>query len=437
MSGNDRPLVSVIVPYYNGHKFIREAIQSILNQTYSPIEIVVVNDASPNKEDSEYIEKLFTEFGFKLITHSANKGIGATLADAFEASNGELIAELSQDDLYKPKKIEIQVNELKSRNLDAVYTAGDTLYQETGKVEKCNTAKTKHIVESGAAAERLKSKNLSCISIQGLLAKRSVLEKDIVPIWRDYLLDDWPVNIRLFEQYKVGFIEGPLWTGRVHTSNTSKNLWKWLGPQIEVIARMADENQKTEGIGSRLISMARRLLKQKSDAKFIIHMALGGLMLAGSEQEIKRGQKILDTMSKEKKTIIDAKLKLVVRTMNSHYRKSNESFGSVTWNNIGRNINEAAVGEITERLGSIASEFCSLANGLLRKSGDTITAVKLLLSALLIADRADIEEQVIDVFPAEVTKLKFELLEQKHRLLASMRNTRLKYIIKNIFRAPI
>ena len=180
MSGSDLPLVSVLMPYYNGREFISDAVESVLNQTYGNIEIIIVDDASPREADSEYMEKFSADKGIRLIKHTVNKGIGESLADAYAASAGEYVAELSQDDLYKPEKIERQLKELVDKNLDAVYAAGDIVYRNSGRRAKRNTVKTMSIIESGNAPERLRLQNLDCLSLQGLLAKRSVFEDDIV-----------------------------------------------------------------------------------------------------------------------------------------------------------------------------------------------------------------------------------------------------------------
>lgn len=420
MTGTEHPLVSVIISYYNGRKYIKEAIQSLLDQTYTNIEIVMVNDASPDKQDSEYIENLSEEIGFKLITHTINKGIGQTLVDAVNASSGEYIAELSQDDLYKPEKIERQIKELTSKNLDAVYTVGDVLYQNSGKVKGRSTAKTKKIIESGAATESLKFQNLSCLSIQGLLAKRSVFEKDIVPIWRDYLLDDWPVNIRLFEQYKVGFIDVPLWIGRTHTQSTSRNIWKWLGPQIEVVARMAQEYLKAEAIGSRLTSMARRLQKQNGDKKDIISLAFAGLMLTDLPEQYKKAARVLDKVSsKAKNAITKSKLRLLENADAYVQEKSvSRRTGSIHWKDLGKEIaNIISTHESSKRLPGIGKVFSSLASNILLESQSQDTAVKFAIAALILVDNIQDEMQIVDMLRFVPVECKTGLIKEKCRLL--------------------
>lgn len=437
MSGGDQPLVSVLMPYYNGSGFMYEAIESVLNQTYKNIEIIVIDDASPRKKESEYIEDLSAKLGFKLIKHSVNKGICLSLVDGFKAADGEFIAELSQDDLYKPEKIERQLRELFEKDLDAVYAAGDILYYDSGKMVRPSTSETKSIINSGNAIERLRLQNLNCISIQGLLAKRSVFEEDIVPIWGEFMLDDWPVNIRLFEKYRVGFLEGPLWTSKVHSANTSFDIWKWFGPQIEVVSRMTKEHLKAEAIGRRIISMARRLSKQKADTCEIVYSVLAGLMLIDSQNERKRVCKILaGIISKDKKTIIDEKLKLIGNAMEFRSCSVPKVTGSNTmWDNFGRNIDKAVRSGGMERLGRIADEFCSLTNGLLQKDEYRMMTVRLSLAALMFADKADSQERAIRLLGTQRAEVKREFVEQKCRLIRSMRNLSLRHVIKNWFRA--
>jgi hypothetical protein len=432
MTGSNGPLVSVIMPYYNGRKFVREAVQSVLSQTYQDIEIIVVNDASPDREDSEYIEGLADELGFKLITHSRNEGIGRTLADAFEASRGDFIAELSQDDLYKPDKIGKQVNELTSKKLDAVYAAGDVLYQSTGKVESRKTAKTKQIIESGSAAEILKRQNLPCISIQGLLAKRCVFEKDIVPIWREYLLDDWPVNIRLFERYKVGFIEEPLWTGRAHTRNTSRDIWKWLGPQIEVVARMAPEHLKAEGIGNRLISMARRLCKQDGNKEDIICLAFAGLMLVDSPHQYKKAVRVLDKIPRrDKKAITSSKLRLLQSAGSPAQQKNQpEGSGGIGWKDVGREIADVvSTYQGGDRLQEMGRVFSSLANNILSQNQSQDIAVKAAIAALILVNGVQDETRIMDTLRSVPVECRERLIKEKCRVLKVGNRLSLKSLI--------
>lgn len=424
MTGSNCPLVSVIIPYYNGRAFIRQALQSVYDQTYPRLEIIVVDDASPGPEDAACIQRLSDEMGFTLITHTVNQGIGPTLADAAEASRGDYIAELSQDDLYKPQKIARQIAELTDKKLNAVYTAGDILHQASGRIRMRETAKTREIILSGKAVNYLKLQNLTCISIQGLLAERSVFTEDIIPVWRDFLLDDWPVNIRLFEKYKVGFIEEPLWTGRGHKTNTSRNIWKWFGPQIEVVARMAPESLKPEAVGNRVGGMARRLLKQNGDQKDIIRLAFAGLMLTDSHEQHKKASRILKKISsKTKKAVGIPKFRLLKDFPETlQEQKTGPTQPATDWNSLGREIAEIVKSyPETSRVPQIGNVFGRLAHNSLRQTQgrQTDTVLKLALAALMMVNNADEENRILTLLRPFSAGQWAALIKHKRKILKS------------------
>ncbi|MBN1457530.1 MAG: glycosyltransferase family 2 protein, partial [Sedimentisphaerales bacterium] len=405
-----------IMPYYNGRKYTDRAVRSVLDQTYKNIEIIVVDDASPDPQDAEYIKDLSKKLGFKLITHHTNKGIARTMADAAIASTGQYIAELSQDDLYKTKKIEQQLNELTTKNLDAVYALGDTFDDETGKLTGRDYAKTKKIIDTGQASHALKLQNLPCISIQGLMAKRSVFENDIIPIWNDFLLDDWPVNIRLFDKYNVAFIDTPLWTARSHSLQTSHNRWKWLGPQIEVIARMVPYNLKAEGIGNRLASMARRLQKQNKQQNDVIRFSFAGLILTESADQQKKASRVLGRISSKQKKQILAPLLSPSASAAEHDLQTTLT---TDWQNLGKNIADASALKESERLNAVSQNFASLASNLLPMESSSADAVKFALAAMVLTDDPQQISQITHLLQSsrhdKLIKQKLQLLKTKSR----------------------
>jgi len=97
------PLVSVIIPTYNGADFLGEAIQSVLEQTYPNFELIVVNDASP--DSTEEVVKKFDDPRLKYIAHEKNSGVGQARYTGLQASTGEVIFLLDQDDYYHPEKL--------------------------------------------------------------------------------------------------------------------------------------------------------------------------------------------------------------------------------------------------------------------------------------------------------------------------------------------
>jgi glycosyltransferase involved in cell wall biosynthesis len=104
------PTVSVIIPSYNHEAYIRECIQSVLDQTYQDFEIVITDDGS--SDHTVDIIKSFTDPRIKLFVHSQNKGASIASNNCLRHSWGKYIAMLSSDDVWMPNKLELQVNYL-------------------------------------------------------------------------------------------------------------------------------------------------------------------------------------------------------------------------------------------------------------------------------------------------------------------------------------
>lgn len=107
-----RPLVSIIIPVYNGSNYLRQAIDSALNQTYDRIEIVVVNDGSCDNGATETIAR---SYGDKIrYFEKLNGGVSSALNLGIANMRGDYFSWLSHDDLYESDKIERQVEALQN-----------------------------------------------------------------------------------------------------------------------------------------------------------------------------------------------------------------------------------------------------------------------------------------------------------------------------------
>ena len=102
------PLVSVVIPAYNQASFLGETIQSVLDQTYQNLEVIVVNDASP--DNTGQVVAQFDDPRVKYIVHNKNKGLPATRNTGMQASSGEIIALLDADDIFHPEKLKTHVD---------------------------------------------------------------------------------------------------------------------------------------------------------------------------------------------------------------------------------------------------------------------------------------------------------------------------------------
>ena len=104
------PKVSIVLPTYNGSAFITEAIDSILNQTFSDFELIIVNDCSTDNTFQlckDYAQK---DKRIKLISNSTNLKLPASLNVGFSYATGEYFTWTSDDNYYKDNAIEKMVN---------------------------------------------------------------------------------------------------------------------------------------------------------------------------------------------------------------------------------------------------------------------------------------------------------------------------------------
>lgn len=101
-------LISVILPVYNGEKYLKESIESILNQTYTNFEFIIIDDGS--KDSSLEIIKEYEKEDERIVVVSReNKGLIATLNEGIEKAKGKYIARMDQDDISLPNRFEEQL----------------------------------------------------------------------------------------------------------------------------------------------------------------------------------------------------------------------------------------------------------------------------------------------------------------------------------------
>ena len=101
MNNNRNPKVSVVMSVYNGEKYLKEAIDSILNQTYKDFEFIIVNDGST--DESLEIIKSYNDPRIVLIRQE-NKGLATALNEGIKIAKGEYIARMDADDISEPER---------------------------------------------------------------------------------------------------------------------------------------------------------------------------------------------------------------------------------------------------------------------------------------------------------------------------------------------
>ena len=120
MDQTKTPLVSVIVPAYNVADYIGDALNSVLAQTFTDYEIIVINDGSP---DTEALEKVLAPYLSRIVyLKQENRGVSAARNTGIKAARGSLIAFLDADDTWLPHYLEVQVPRIQADpTIDVLY----------------------------------------------------------------------------------------------------------------------------------------------------------------------------------------------------------------------------------------------------------------------------------------------------------------------------
>lgn len=136
----DNPLVSIVIPVYNGGNYMREAIDSALAQTYKNVEVIVVNDGSTDNGETE---KIALSYGDKIrYIHKENGGVSSALNCGIRAMHGEFFSWLSHDDVYFETKVEKQIDAWKLFKDKTVLICGKRIQIDKNSDEILNASQT-------------------------------------------------------------------------------------------------------------------------------------------------------------------------------------------------------------------------------------------------------------------------------------------------------
>lgn len=131
------PLVSIIVPVYGTEKYLPSCVDSLLSQTHSPIEVVLVDDQSPDACPA-ICDEYAVKDGRVRVIHQTNKGVSGARNTGIEAATGEYFCFVDSDDLLEPHAVETLLKDISEYSADMA-SAAKSLVQADGSV-KCDAA---------------------------------------------------------------------------------------------------------------------------------------------------------------------------------------------------------------------------------------------------------------------------------------------------------
>lgn len=221
------PLVSVVIPFYNRVDWLEEAVDSVLEQTYTNYEIIVVNDGS--KEEIEVFLKKYSE-KIRYI-YQENAGSGSARNNGVEHAKGEYIALLDSDDIWCKDKLELQIQYMED-NPGIMWSHSS--YETFGceKREFIDTSKFVGMIFPNCMS--------SCrIATPCVVIRRSVLQGDIKFSENMRYGQDFYLWVVLSEKYEIGHMEQSLCKVRMRGNNAAKRAYVMLKAKSELWSNLA------------------------------------------------------------------------------------------------------------------------------------------------------------------------------------------------------
>ncbi|RYY39884.1 MAG: glycosyltransferase [Chitinophagaceae bacterium] len=218
------PTVSVVMPVYNASEFLREAIDSIVEQTFTNWELIIVEDCST--DDSAAIVRQYTDPRIKAHFRAQNGGVVAAMNDGLRQASGEFIAVMHADDVSKRERLQLEVEWLQQHPEHAVVA---------GFIEKIDTRGNncgiwnldRRVIDSAHIRRHMLREN--CIAHSSVLMRGSVVKKygyDSGQQKAGFAVEDYALWLEMLSDgYEFGKVPEVLLRYRIHSqSATSKYL---------------------------------------------------------------------------------------------------------------------------------------------------------------------------------------------------------------------
>lgn len=191
------PLVTVIIPVYNVEKYLRQALDSVVNQTYSNLEIIIVNDGST--DSSLNICEEYSKKDNRIVLISVpNGGLGAARNHGLEKATGEYIVFLDSDDFCPLNAIEMMFNSYENEGVDLVVGVCQIMIDNGNTLVPQKSSYRKREVISGI--ELIRSLLIGASSACARLYKRSLWEGLRFPV--GVINEDEPILIEVYSRCK-------------------------------------------------------------------------------------------------------------------------------------------------------------------------------------------------------------------------------------------
>jgi glycosyltransferase involved in cell wall biosynthesis len=211
------PVVSVIMPSYNHEKFIPEAIESVLGQTFRDLELIIIDDRSRDNSQQIIDEFAQKDNRIKKIFHRENLGIAKTINEGIKNSTGKYIALIASDDMWIYEKLEKQLKIIEADENLVVWCNSAIIDSNSNLTGEITSEKYKNATPHGYVFEEIVN---SWISGSGIIIKRENIQ-DMRYSENLKYLNDTQFYADLAYRYQFYYMMEALSKYRLHGDNAS------------------------------------------------------------------------------------------------------------------------------------------------------------------------------------------------------------------------
>lgn len=225
MNENHQKLVSVIMPAYNCEKYIVNAINSVLDQTYTCLELIIIDDGSKDKTIDIINNFCKEDSRVRLVRNDRNLGVSATRNRGISLANGEWIAFLDSDDIWKNNKIERQMEYAIETGAHFVFTGVSYINEKNEKFSGIFE------IPSKVSYQKLLKQNV--ITCSSVLIKKYFFET--IKMEKDEMHEDYAVWLRVLKTGIGAYgLNEPLLIYRISQNSKSGNKIKTIRMTYQV-----------------------------------------------------------------------------------------------------------------------------------------------------------------------------------------------------------
>ncbi len=259
---DDTPLVSIVLCTYNGEKYIKEQVDSLLNQTYQNLEIIICDDSS--KDNTALILQDFNDIRIKCFYNKQNMGLAKNKEQCMMKASGDFIASCDQDDIWMPNKIECLITNIGDCTL--IYSKSTIVDEDLNIPNVDNNP----ILYKGNNYKVFWFHNY--VSGHTMLFKKSML-KHILPLPTKYVYPDHWISYICTANGSITYVDKSLVYYRQHSSQitkTQKNSFGLIGKLFyKIVKKDIKRRKEIEQRRNILNTISKYNLTNQEDQKLL------------------------------------------------------------------------------------------------------------------------------------------------------------------------